>query len=207
MKSERTWRTGPDLSRMQQHLHGRISFHFRHLNRSVPTLLRRRDQSCGSSLLRWPKTGQERRRVPLGRHGLCTTRSTEKKYLCNGETAMRRSNVWSTFLLLLFPFGFAGCQPETANDTEPVQTTVNEEATEGAAGRFEITGEVVSVDATKPALTLDHEEIRGLMKAMTMEFSVDNAEMLSDIQAGDRVHGRLVEKDGQYVITELEQQQ
>ena len=59
---------------------------------------------------------------------------------------MRRSNVWSMFLLLLFPFGFTGCQPETANDTEPVQTTVDEEAPEGAAGSFEITGEVVSLD-------------------------------------------------------------
>ena len=45
------------------------------------------------------------------------------------------------------------------------------------------------------------------MKAMTMEFSVENAEMLSDIQAGDRVQGQLVERNGQYIVTELEQQQ
>ena len=39
-----------------------------------------------------------------------------------------------------------------------------------------------------------------------MKFSVDDPEMLSGIEVGQRVQGELVEQDGEYVTTKLEQE-
>ena len=59
------------------------------------------------------------------------------------------------------------------------------------------------MDAEKKKVTLDHEDIPGLMKAMQMPFSVDNAKVVEGIKAGDQVHGKLKVKGSDYIITEL----
>ncbi len=64
-------------------------------------------------------------------------------------------------------------------------------------------GTVVSVDASKPTVTLDHKDIPGVMKAMTMEFRVANRQIAEQVQAGDQVHGRLKKEESGLVITEL----
>jgi Cu/Ag efflux protein CusF len=68
---------------------------------------------------------------------------------------------------------------------------------------YDIKGKVVAVDTEKKKVTLDHEDIPGLMKAMEMPFSVENPKVLEGIKAGDQVHGKLKVKGGDYVITEL----
>lgn len=68
---------------------------------------------------------------------------------------------------------------------------------------YDIKGKVVAVDMAKKKVTLDHEDIPGLMKAMEMPFSVENAKVLEGIKAGDQVHGKLKVKGGDYLITEL----
>ena len=73
-----------------------------------------------------------------------------------------------------------------------------------AARHYEITGKVVRVDARKPAVALDHEDIPGLMKAMEMEFDVQDAKILDGINPGDQVKGELVKDKSGYVITKLE---
>ena len=69
---------------------------------------------------------------------------------------------------------------------------------------YDIKGKVVSLDAEKKAVRLDHEDIPGFMKAMEMDFSVQDSKMLTSLKAGDQVHGRLKVKDSKYVITELQ---
>ena len=69
---------------------------------------------------------------------------------------------------------------------------------------YDIKGKVVSVDLEKKEVTLDHEAIPGLMGAMKMDFSVQDAKLLSGLKAGDAVHGKLKVKDSNYVITELQ---
>lgn len=69
--------------------------------------------------------------------------------------------------------------------------------------QYDIQGKVVAVDAEKLSVTLDHEDIPGLMQAMEMDFKVDNSQVLNGIAAGDQVHGRLEVRSGDHVITEL----
>ena len=71
---------------------------------------------------------------------------------------------------------------------------------------YDVRGKVVAVDPAKLAVTLDHEDIPGLMKAMKMEFSVQDPNLLKGIEVGDHVQGRLKKGETGYVITRLEKQ-
>ena len=74
-----------------------------------------------------------------------------------------------------------------------------------AKGRsYEIKGKVTAVDLKKPAVTLDHQDIPGLMKAMQMECRVEDARLLDGIKPGDEVKGELVKEDSGPVITRLQ---
>jgi len=74
----------------------------------------------------------------------------------------------------------------------------------GSDKLYDIKGKVMTVDSKKPAVTLDHEDIPGLMKAMQMEFAVADARLLEGVKVGDHVQGRLKKADSGYVITRLE---
>jgi protein SCO1/2 len=69
---------------------------------------------------------------------------------------------------------------------------------------YDVRGKVMAVNPAKPGVTLDHEDIPGLMKAMKMEFAVEDAKLLEGIKAGDHVQGRLKKAESGYVITRLE---
>jgi protein SCO1/2 len=99
---------------------------------------------------------------------------------------------WFLIVLLLAPLVFVSCRG--GKEVAP------------AGGQYPVKGKVTSVDASKPAVKLDHEEIPGLMKAMEMEYAVENSKMLEGIKAGDQVQGQLKVEDGKYTITQLEKQ-
>lgn len=85
----------------------------------------------------------------------------------------------------------------------PLEPTVVEEPDGATTEEYEIRGTVTAIDREDPSVTLDHEEIARLMKAMTMKFQVADPETLEGIEEGDEVQGQLVERDGQYVITDV----
>jgi Cu/Ag efflux protein CusF len=69
---------------------------------------------------------------------------------------------------------------------------------------YDLKGKVVSVDAGAKSVKIDHEDVPGLMKAMTMSFAVEDAKLLDGIAAGDAVEGKLkVASDNKYILTEL----
>ena len=69
---------------------------------------------------------------------------------------------------------------------------------------YDIKGKVVAVDTEKKKVTLDHEEIPGLMNAMEMSFDVGSAKILEGIKPGDKVQGKLkVDSANSRVITQL----
>lgn len=68
---------------------------------------------------------------------------------------------------------------------------------------YDVTGKVVSLDPAKKVVTLDHEDIPGFMKAMTMEFPVADAKLLDGMKAGDAVRGTITADGGSYAITSL----
>ena len=65
-------------------------------------------------------------------------------------------------------------------------------------------GSVVSIDQNGAKVTLKHDEIRGLMPPMTMQFNVQPAEMLKGFRVGDKVQFTLNVHGGDFIITRIE---
>ena len=64
-------------------------------------------------------------------------------------------------------------------------------------------GMVKSVDAAAGKITIDHEDIPGLMMGMTMEFSVSDPDMLEKVVPEQMVDFRVRYKEGRYIVTEI----
>jgi len=100
---------------------------------------------------------------------------------------MRRACIL-TLAFLFLGAAIAGC----GNSAAPLEER-----------HFAVKGKVVAVDRDKKQVTLDHEDIPGLMKAMKMPFAVESEQLLDNIHAGDAVQGRLKVAGDKYTITEL----
>jgi protein SCO1/2 len=75
---------------------------------------------------------------------------------------------------------------------------------QAGARRFELKGRVLSVDRAKGEAEIEHEEIKGFMAAMTMDFPVRDAEALKVLEAGAGVQATLVfADDGAYWLENL----
>jgi Cu/Ag efflux protein CusF len=70
---------------------------------------------------------------------------------------------------------------------------------EGESGRGE--GVVLNVHGDG-RIVIEHGDIPGVMKAMTMEFEI-STELLAGIESGDRVAFRVEARDGRYQVTEI----
>lgn len=64
-------------------------------------------------------------------------------------------------------------------------------------------GVVVWVSADRDSVKIKHEDIEGLMPAMTMKFVVENKTLLDGIGENDNVRFSVVEDTRGYLITEL----
>lgn len=101
--------------------------------------------------------------------------------------------------LLLLPVAAIGCK--RGGEQEQTQQSSGEVKT------FPIRGKVVSVNAAKGSVLLDHEAIPGFMDAMTMSYKLKDPNVLSELHAGDRITAKLlVHKNGdQYSDAVLDQ--
>jgi protein SCO1 len=61
--------------------------------------------------------------------------------------------------------------------------------------RYDLKGEVVSVDVAKGEVVVDHEEIPGFMAAMRMPFRVKERDTLGSMGAGDQIQATLAVAD------------
>jgi Cu/Ag efflux protein CusF len=68
-------------------------------------------------------------------------------------------------------------------------------------------GSIVSIDQNGAKVTLKHDEIRGLMPPMTMQFNVQPSEMLKGFRVGDTVQFTLNVQGGDFIITRIEKEQ
>jgi len=93
------------------------------------------------------------------------------------------------YILFLFS-GLEGC----SNQAPPATKT------------YELIGVVTSLDVQKPAVTIDHQDVPGLMSAMEMEFPVRDPSVLEGLSVGDRVIGELQVDRGGQVVTHLMKQ-
>lgn len=67
-------------------------------------------------------------------------------------------------------------------------------------------GSVVSLDLNAKKITLKHEEIKGLMAAMTMEFPVRSGEILNNVHTGDKVFFSLTPRGTDFIIENIEKE-
>src|ERR1700678_634348 len=90
-----------------------------------------------------------------------------------------RSVVWLVLVCGLV----AGCKQPNDGATGPVA---------GEVKTFPIRGKIMSVDAAKGSVLLDHEAVPGFMEAMTMSYKLKNPTVASELHPGDRIMAKLL---------------
>ena len=65
-------------------------------------------------------------------------------------------------------------------------------------------GVVRGVDREHAQVTLEHGDIEGVMKGMTMTFAVEDPQLLEGLETGEAVDFRVLYRDGGYVVTSIE---
>src|SRR3990172_3882118 len=87
----------------------------------------------------------------------------------------------------------------TACSSQPAQDEPQAQQAPPAAGepqRHDLRGQVVSIDKAAKSLTVNHEEIPGLMGAMTMPYPVKDESLLDNLSPGDQVNAQVVVEEG-----------
>lgn len=107
--------------------------------------------------------------------------------------------VVSIGLLLFYDSYGQFTAPRSTIPSDPGLVQGNERG-QNHAGR----GSVVSIDQNGAKITLKHDEIRGLMPPMTMQFYVQPAEMMKAFRVGDTVQFTLNAQGGDFIITRIE---
>ena len=81
---------------------------------------------------------------------------------------------------------FAGCGSQ-----KPAQTEQPQQQQQGPK-RYQLAGRVVSIDAAKQQLVVDHGDIPGFMMAMTMPYAVKTSDQLTSISPEDQITADVV---------------
>jgi len=66
--------------------------------------------------------------------------------------------------------------------------------------RYDLKGKVISVDRAKGEVKIQHEDVKGYMPAMTMDFPLHDEDALKTVEAGDDKKATLVVTGGAYWI-------
>jgi Cu/Ag efflux protein CusF len=69
---------------------------------------------------------------------------------------------------------------------------------QGAKKSFTFHGRVESIDAASKSMTIDGDKVEGWMEAMSMKYTVDNADVFKTVKVGDRIEGTVY--DGDYKL-------
>jgi protein SCO1/2 len=69
--------------------------------------------------------------------------------------------------------------------------------------RYDLKGTVVSLDKSKGAVTVNHDEIKGFMAAMTMPYPVKDTKALDSLEAGDTMTAKLVSNGESYWLEDV----
>jgi Cu/Ag efflux protein CusF len=80
-------------------------------------------------------------------------------------------------------FGVDPYSPDRANGSTPLVQIQESEA----SGTFRGLGVVTAINAKARALTINHEEIKGFMPAMTMMYRVEPFSLTAGLRPGDKI--------------------
>lgn len=98
-------------------------------------------------------------------------------------------------MLLLLSLSFAACGAAPPSSSQTAVASPTAASTRGTIKEIRKNGAV---------LVIAHEDIPGMMKAMTMPFQVAEKARRGDLKVSDRVAFTVEERDGVYVIIKLE---
>lgn len=104
-------------------------------------------------------------------------------------------------IVLTLAAALSSCQkdasPNAANQTPRPASTAAVAATPSTEVKnYDGTGAVTKINLEIGSVELDHEEIKGAMPKMIMEFYVSDKSQLKDLKVGDRVDFVLEDKGG-----------
>jgi Cu/Ag efflux protein CusF len=69
---------------------------------------------------------------------------------------------------------------------------------QGAKKSFTFHGKVKSIDAPSKSMTVDGDKVDGWMDAMSMKYTVDNADVFKTVKVGDTIEATVY--DGDYKL-------
>jgi protein SCO1/2 len=92
--------------------------------------------------------------------------------------------------------------PGCARQEAAATTNTNTTAARPGEKRYPLTGEIVSANLERKTLTVTHEEIKGFMMAMTMEFKVTPGDLVI-AKPGQRIRAELVLRDNQMFLEKI----
>ncbi len=95
-----------------------------------------------------------------------------------------------SFLIIAIVFGLFACNTE--NKVEKIESPI-----------YKSVGVIKAVNAEKSEITIDHENIEGLMSAMVMDFPFVDKSLPESAAVGDKVEFELEKKDGEIVLTKI----
>ena len=104
------------------------------------------------------------------------------------------------FAALLALALFTACRHE---GTQTNQSNVSGPASAVQTTTYHGVGVVESINAQRPSIEIDHEDIKDLMPAMTMEFYVRDKSLLSGIKPDDEIEFTLENGVGGLKVTEI----
>lgn len=110
--------------------------------------------------------------------------------------------------LLILACAIVSCQQKRAEQGNSASATRSQaESAQPANVKYHHgVGIIKKVTPQDPSVEIDHEEIKGYMAAMRMEYQVKDKSLLDSIQPGDKVDFTVEEKQGVEVISEIKKQ-
>ena len=97
----------------------------------------------------------------------------------------------SNALVVALALAMLGSACSRSASTPPTPNTTAAAPAKSADERYALHGEIISVDAARHVLVVKHEEIKGYMPAMTMEFSVSVGDA-AVAKAGQRIRAEMI---------------
>src|SRR5437588_7221911 len=129
--------------------------------------------------------------------------------LSNIRESAKRVSCWLLLIALLLAVTACQKQKQAAQTTQPTPAT----ATSGPRPPgypqpvmnqpYPATGVVVLINRKEGWIEINHDDIKGLMPAMEMEFWVKDKSLFDNVKAGDRINFAVVETETGEYLTEL----
>jgi Cu/Ag efflux protein CusF len=127
------------------------------------------------------------------------TNSGETNLKANQQSLVGQSVYFCVAIIFVTFLSLSGCRSAKTRD----QSSVTGPAAAVQTKTYHGVGVVKSIDLKRPSIEIDHQEIVGLMEAMTMEFYVKDQSLLAGLSPGDHIEFTIENGVGGIKITAI----